>query len=306
LRALKTDTIIEARIASVTDERRMRAIFSASRPDIVFHAAAHKHVPLMEENVFEAIQNNVLGTKIVADLAHEFGVGHFVFISTDKAVNPTSVMGCTKQLSERYVMALAPDTDTYFMVTRFGNVLASNGSVVPLFKKQIQNGGPITVTDERMTRFFMTIPEASQLVLQAAAIGKDGQIVVLDMGEQIRVIDMARDLIRLAGLPEHAIDIEITGIRPGEKLFEELFGGDEMSVPMSHPKLRAAKYQHHALSEITRQIEELLGSDGDSDEMLRKRIRSMVSTYESNNGTAERHTMRGGINKLLAVEADQK
>lgn len=302
LRALKTDTIIEARIASVTDQKRMRAIYAANRPDIVFHAAAHKHVPLMEENVSEAIQNNVLGTKIVADLAAEFKVDHFVFISTDKAVNPTSVMGCTKQLSERYVMALAAETETYFMVTRFGNVLASNGSVVPLFKKQIQNGGPITVTDERMTRFFMTIPEASQLVLQAAAIGHDGQIVVLDMGEQIKVIDMARDLIRLAGLPEHAIDIEITGIRPGEKLYEELFGGDETSAPMSHPKLRTAKYQHHTLEKVDREIGQLLGLKTDSDESQRNAIRLLVSNFLPNHGSVEESAMQEDNSRPIATE----
>ncbi len=280
LRALNSDTIISARIANVTDEPRLRSVFEDHRPDIVFHAAAHKHVPLMEENVAEAIQNNVQGTKIIADMAHEFDVGTFVFISTDKAVNPTSVMGCTKQLGERYVMALAAETETRFMVTRFGNVLASNGSVVPLFKQQIENGGPITVTDERMTRFFMTIPEASQLVLQAAAIGEDGQIVVLDMGEQIKVIDMARDLIRLAGLPEHAIDIEITGIRPGEKLYEELFGGGETSLPLTHPKLRAARYQRHTLADVEQALQPLADLAEAPNDVLREAILELAENFQ--------------------------
>lgn len=279
LQALQTDTVIRARIASVTDEPRLREVFDTHRPDIVFHAAAHKHVPLMEENVAEAIQNNVFGTKTVADLANEFAVDTFVFISTDKAVNPTSVMGCTKQLGERYVMALAAETPTRFLVTRFGNVLGSNGSVVPIFKKQIEQGGPITVTDERMTRFFMTIPEASQLVLQAAAIGHDGQIVVLDMGDQIKVIDMARDLVRLAGLPEHAIDIQVTGIRPGEKLYEELFDDHETSVDMPHPKLHAARYRKHSLPEVETDLHELIGASAEPDNVLRERIQGLVETY---------------------------
>ena len=185
-----SSTLLLTRIGDITDTRRMRTIFDEFHPDVVFHAAAHKHVPLMEENPGEAVKNNVLGTKNVADLAHEFGVKNFVLISTDKAVRPTSVMGATKQLAERYVMALSQRSETRFVATRFGNVLGSAGSVVPIFQEQIRRGGPITVTDPAMTRYFMTIPEASQLVLQAAAMGRGGEIFVLDMGEPVKIVDL--------------------------------------------------------------------------------------------------------------------
>ena len=204
----------------------------------MFHAAAHKHVPLMEANVGEAVRNNVLGTKCLADLADQYGVMSFVMISTDKAVRPTSVMGVTKQIAERYVHTLSQESTTRFTVVRFGNVLGSAGSVVPIFQEQIRRGGPITVTDPRMTRFFMTIPEASQLVLQAATMGAGGEIFVLEMGEPVKIVDLARDLVRLSGLPEQAIEITFTGIRRGEKLYEELYFEDEQTLPTSHQKLR--------------------------------------------------------------------
>ncbi len=213
----------------------------------MFHAAAHKHVPLMEVNVGEAIRNNVGGTKVMAELADEFGVRNFVFISTDKAVHPTSIMGVSKQIAERYVHAMSQVSATRFTVVRFGNVLGSDGSVVPIFQEQIRRGGPITVTDPRMTRFFMTIPEASQLVLQAAAMGHGGEIFVLEMGEPVKIVDLARDLIRLSGLPEDAIEISFTGIRPGEKLYEELYFDDEETLPTAHPKLRAAYHRPYTL-----------------------------------------------------------
>ena len=214
-------------VADIRDAAALRTIFEQWRPDYVFHAAAHKHVGLMEHNVAACIGNNVVGTKRVADVAVQFGVQKFILISTDKAVNPTSVMGASKHLCERYVHSMAQQSQTAFIVVRFGNVLGSNGSVVPIFVDQIRRGGPITITDERMTRFFMTIPEAAQLVLQAAAMGNGGEIFVLEMGEQIPVVELARDLVRLSGLPVEAIPIRVVGVRPGEKLFEELYAQDE-------------------------------------------------------------------------------
>ena len=252
-------------IGDVTNRERMDQIFRTHRPEVVFHAAAHKHVPLMEANVGEAIRNNVLGTKCVADLADRYGVLSFVLISTDKAVHPTSVMGATKQIAERYVHTLSQESATRFTVVRFGNVLGSAGSVVPIFQEQVRRGGPITVTDPRMTRFFMTIPEASQLVLQAATMGAGGEIFVLEMGEPVRIVDLARDLIRLSGLPEHAIEITFTGVRPGEKLYEELYFDDEQTLPTSHPKLRAAYHRPYSLAEVRRaiaQLERLLERSG--------------------------------------------
>ena len=250
-------------IADVTDAQRMRQVFEAFRPQIVFHAAAHKHVPLMEANVCQAIKNNVFGTRLVADLAEEFHVQQFVLISTDKAVNPTSVMGMTKQLAERYIHARSSQSDTRFVCVRFGNVLGSAGSVVPIFQRQIRGGGPITITDLRMTRYFMTIPEASQLVLQAMAMGRGGEIFVLDMGPPIRIVDLARDMIRLSGLPPEAIEIKEVGLRPGEKLYEELEAEGESLESTQHSGLRRAiahgadlatvdQLLHHVLALIQR------------------------------------------------------
>ena len=229
-------------IGDVRDRERMRLIFERYRPYAVFHAAAHKHVPLMEENVAEAITNNVLGTKNVAELSAEFGVEHLVMISTDKAVRPTNVMGATKRVAEQIVQEIAEAHERKFVAVRFGNVLGSRGSVVPTFLRQIRSGGPVTVTHPEMRRYFMTIPEAVQLVLQAGAIGRGGEVFVLDMGEPVKVLDLATDLIRLSGL-EVGTDIEIrfTGTRPGEKLYEELFFDSESSIPTDHPKVLRAK-----------------------------------------------------------------
>jgi FlaA1/EpsC-like NDP-sugar epimerase len=229
-------------IGDVRDRERMRLVFERYRPYAVFHAAAHKHVPLMEENVAEAITNNVLGTRNIAELSAEYGVEHLVLISTDKAVRPTNVMGATKRIAEQIVQGVAESTGRNFVAVRFGNVLGSRGSVVPTFLRQIQSGGPVTVTHPEMRRYFMTIPEAVQLVLQAGAIGKGGEVFVLDMGEPVRILDLATDLIRLSGL-EVGTDVEIrfTGSRPGEKLYEELFFDSESALPTDHPKVLRAK-----------------------------------------------------------------
>jgi FlaA1/EpsC-like NDP-sugar epimerase len=279
LRALGRRTVIRARIGDVTDAKRMRTLFEEHRPDVVFHAAAHKHVPLMEGNVSEAIRNNVGGTRCVADLADEYGVRSFVLISTDKAVRPCNIMGLSKHIAERYVLALAQQSATRFTVVRFGNVLGSAGSVVPLFQEQIRSGGPITVTDPKMTRYFMTIPEASQLVLQAATMGRGGEIFVLDMGQPVRIVDLARDMIRLAGLPQDAIEIAFTGIRPGEKLYEELYADHEEMLSTTHPKLRAACNRAVPFSEVRDLVLELLQCVNDPDVEIRRKLREAIAEY---------------------------
>jgi FlaA1/EpsC-like NDP-sugar epimerase len=280
LRAQGTRTVLHPVIADITDARRMRDVFQEVSPDVVFHAAAHKHVPLMEDNPREAIKNNVLGTRNVADLAHEYETDSFVFVSTDKAVRPANVMGATKQLAERYVMALSQESKTRFVATRFGNVLGSAGSVVPIFQEQIRRGGPITVTDPRMTRFFMTIPEASRLVLQAAAMGSGGEIFVLDMGEPVKIVELARDLIRLSGLPDNSIDISYCGIRPGEKLSEELYFEEEETLATPHPKLRVANHRPFSLAEISWSIAELTNSDASDPAAVRQRLRDVLDEYQ--------------------------
>ena len=274
-------SVLRTLIADVGDEPRMRQLFAAHRPQVVFHAAAHKHVPLMEGNVGEAIKNNVFGTKCIADLADEFGVESFVMISTDKAVHPTSVMGASKHLAERYVHALSAESKTRFVVTRFGNVLGSAGSVVPIFQEQIRNGGPITVTHPEMTRFFMTIPEASQLVLQAASMGRGGEIFVLEMGQPVRIVDLAKDLIRLSGLPEDAIDIVFTVKRPGEKLYEELYFEQEELMETSHPKLQMAYHRPCSPDEVRRDIESLRAICHSSDDTIRRRIQQLIPEYRA-------------------------
>jgi FlaA1/EpsC-like NDP-sugar epimerase len=233
---------VEAAIADAKDEARVRELFDRHAPDIVFHAAAYKHVPLMEEgNACQAVANNALSTLVVARAAQAAGTKTFVLVSTDKAVNPTNVMGASKRLAEMLCQALQPRGATQFVMVRFGNVLGSTGSVIPRFREQIARGGPVTVTHPEIVRYFMSIPEAAQLVLQAALMGKGGEIFVLDMGEPVKIADLARQMIRLSGFGEQDIRIEFTGLRPGEKLFEEVLVDGETTLPTPHPKLRIAR-----------------------------------------------------------------
>jgi FlaA1/EpsC-like NDP-sugar epimerase len=269
----------EPLVADILDEGRMEQIIAASRPDVLFHAAAHKHVPMMESNPAEAIKNNCLGTRILARLADRHGVGNFVSISTDKAVHPTSVMGCSKLIAERYVQAFSKESRTKFIVVRFGNVLASNGSVVPTFQEQIRRGGPVTVTHPDIERYFMMIPEASQLVLQAAAMGAGGEIFVLDMGESVKVVDLARDLIALSGLSEDDIEIVFTGLRPGEKLFEELYFDEERRVSTPHPKVFCAMHRPSELADVEQVIEGLREVLDEPADAVRERLRRLVPEY---------------------------
>ena len=242
LSKLELDFEVTLELASIRDRARIDQIFSRHRPHFVFHAAAYKHVPVLEDFASEVALTNVMGTKNLADAACEYGVSKFVMISTDKAVNPTNLMGACKRIGEVYVQELASRCDTHFITTRFGNVLGSNGSVVPLFKQQIAQGGPLTVTHPEITRYFMTIPEASSLVLEAAVMGKGGEIFVFDMGQPVKILDLARKMIQLAGLtPDKEISIRFTGLRPGEKMYEELFKSSENLLPTHHPKIMKAQ-----------------------------------------------------------------
>lgn len=272
-------------IASVRDKARLNQIISAYRPNIIFHAAAHKHVPLMEDNPSEAIKNNVIGTLNMAQLASQYKVEKFVLISTDKAVNPTNVMGATKRLCEMIVQAVNHErgNKTEFVAVRFGNVLGSNGSVIPLFKRQIKNGGPVTLTHKDITRYFMLIPEAAQLVLQAGAYAKGGEIFVLDMGKPVKIYDLAENLIRLSGYtPNKDIKIEITGLRPGEKLYEELLMNNDNLTKTAHNKIFIDKPETISLNKIIKQIDDLLfvAKIGNKN-MLKDKLKEIVPTYSS-------------------------
>lgn len=268
-------------IADVRDKERIKAIMDYFKPQVVFHAAAHKHVPLMEYQPAEAVRNNILGTKVVADEAAAHNVETFVMISTDKAVNPTSVMGCTKRVAEMYVQSMNKNSGTRFAAVRFGNVLGSRGSVIPLFKKQIAKGGPVTVTHPDMKRYFMTIPEASQLVLQAGAMAKGGEVFVLDMGEPVRIYDLAKDLITLSGLiPDKDIEIKISGLRPGEKLFEELLSAEDGTEKTTHKKIFTARIKEIDKAELDNEISKILEiTDG---EKVVAALQKIVPTYTPN------------------------
>jgi len=267
-------------IADVQDRTRMEDVFRKFKPQVVFHAAAHKHVPLMEENPSEAIKNNVFGTRNVADLADRYEAQKFVLVSTDKAVNPTSIMGTTKRIAEMYIQCLAKQSKTSFSAVRFGNVLGSRGSVIPLFKEQIAKGGPVTVTHPEMIRYFMTIPEASRLVLQAGAYATGGEIFILDMGEPVRIADLAHDLIKLSGLePNVDIMIEYTGIRTGEKLYEELLMNEEGMTDTKHKRIfigKPANFDREDIELELRRLERILGQDKD---MIQELLSRIVPTY---------------------------
>ena len=279
----------EVVIGDIRNLERMRNMFETLRPKFVFHAAAYKHVPLMEDNPTEAVLTNINGTKNLVDLSNEFEVKKFVMISTDKAVNPTNVMGASKRIAEIYTQYTNIKSDTKFITTRFGNVLGSNGSVIPLFQRQIDQGGPLTVTDERVTRFFMTIPEACQLVLEAGTMGEGGEIFVFDMGESVKIIDLAKKMIKLSGLElGRDIEIKITGLRPGEKLYEELLAEEENTLPTHHNQILRAKVRAEDASQIDR-INELikLFSSQNNEEIVRK-MKVIVPEFVSNNSSFEK------------------
>ena len=286
----------ETVVTSICKEKRMEELFKRFRPDYVFHAAAYKHVPMMEDNPSEAVQNNIYGTKVIADLSVKYGVKKFVMVSTDKAVNPTNVMGCSKRICEIYVQSLdlaikekrfATENRTQFVTTRFGNVLGSNGSVIPLFREQIKNGGPVTVTDERIVRFFMLIPEACKLVLEAGTKGNGGEIFVFDMGKPVKIADLAKHMIQLSGAKH--VEIKFTGLRPGEKLYEEVLNELEGTKPTFHEKIRIAEVREYDYEAVCKDIDELIAISQQYDDMATvAKMKQIVPEYKSNNSIYEK------------------
>jgi FlaA1/EpsC-like NDP-sugar epimerase len=279
-------------VADVSNEPRIKKLFSEFRPQYVFHAAAYKHVPMMENNVSESIQTNVQGTKIVADLAVKYKVDKFVMISTDKAVNPSNVMGCSKRICEIYIQSLAKYMEkrgtatTQFITTRFGNVLGSNGSVIPLFKEQIRKGGPVTVTHPDICRYFMTIPEACQLVLEAGSMGKGGEIYVFDMGSPVKIVDLAEKMISLSGKKD--VKITFTGLRPGEKLYEELLSNEEHTKPTHHEKIMIADVREYEYEAVKKEIDELISISYEFDDRKTvKKMKEIVPEFCSSNSPFE-------------------
>jgi FlaA1/EpsC-like NDP-sugar epimerase len=289
---IPTNTEFVVKVADVSDAHRMAYIMRTHKPSIIFHAAAYKHVPLMEKNPYMAIKINVLGTRNMAELAAENGVDKFVMVSTDKAVNPTNVMGATKRFAEMYTQSMnqLEGLHTKFIATRFGNVLGSNGSVIPLFKKQIERGGPITVTHPEITRYFMTIPEACELVLEAATMGGGGEVFVFDMGESVKIINLAKKMITLSGLRlDRDIEIKFTGLRPGEKLYEELLNNNENTLPTHHPKILKATLNtpSYSFMEIQASDLERILHEGDNNDLVAK-IKDVIPEYKSNNSIFEK------------------
>lgn len=297
------NTNFHAFVGDVKDSNRMNHLFETYKPHYVYHAAAYKHVPLMEDNASEAIKTNVLGTKTIADLSVKYGVQKFVMISTDKAVNPTNVMGASKRIAEIYVQSLNKlistnstvelvrkvQSNTRFITTRFGNVLGSNGSVIPRFKEQIERGGPVTVTHPEITRYFMTIPEACRLVLEAGCMGKGGEIYIFDMGKSVKIIELAKRMIRLAGLtPNQDIKIEFSGLRPGEKLFEELLNDHENTIPTHHEKIMIGKVREYLFEDVEIQIKNLIRTAQSNDDLqVVKNMKQIVSEFRSKNSVFE-------------------
>ena len=279
---VRTETIV----TSICKKERMERIFADYMPDYVFHAAAYKHVPMMEDNPTEAVQNNIMGTKIIADLAVKYNAKKFVMVSTDKAVNPTNVMGCSKRICEIYVQSLSKVSKTQFVTTRFGNVLGSNGSVIPLFQEQIRNGGPVTVTHPNIIRYFMLIPEACKLVLEAGTKGKGGEIFVFDMGKPVKIADLAQRMIKLSGAKN--IKIVYTGLRPGEKLYEEVLNEKENTKPSFHEKIRIAQVREYDYQHVSKDIDELIKLSGQFDDLATvKKMKQIVPEYRSNNSIYE-------------------
>ena len=274
-------------VTSISRATRMEEIFSSFKPDYVFHAAAYKHVPMMEPNPSEAVMNNIYGTKVIADLSVKYSVKKFVMVSTDKAVNPTNVMGCSKRICEIYVQSLNNTQDKcQFVTTRFGNVLGSNGSVIPLFREQIKNGGPVTVTDERIVRFFMLIPEACKLVLEAGTKGNGGEIFVFDMGKPVKIIDLAKKMIALSGAKN--VEIKITGLRDGEKLYEEVLNELEGTKPSFHEKIRIAEVRQYEYSSVSKDVDELISISKQYDNMKTvAKMKEIVPEYKSNHSVYE-------------------
>ena len=276
----------ETVVTSICKKERMEKVFAAFQPDYVFHAAAYKHVPMMEDNPSEAVQNNIFGTKVIADLADKYGVKKFVMVSTDKAVNPTNVMGCSKRICEIYVQSLNKNSKTQFVTTRFGNVLGSNGSVIPLFNEQIKHGGPVTVTDKRIVRYFMLIPEACKLVLEAGTKGHGGEIFVFDMGQPVKIADLAERMIRLSGAKN--VKIEYTGLREGEKLYEEVLNAKENTKPTFHKKIRIAEVREYDFAQVSKDVDELIELSAHYDDMATvKKMKEIVPEYKSNNSKYE-------------------